>query len=75
MEQQSGEESPEAETAGTAPGRHGSGLGGAMEAGPEAGSGPGDPEDLQRGPETGIGEDGPRGPQDSSIGGLDEAGG
>ncbi len=59
------------------PGSEGSGLGGEMEAGPEAGAGPGGPE-----PEPGLaaqgegrGPGGPTGSQDSSGGDLAEAGG
>lgn len=58
-----------------APGSMGAGLGGRMESGPDAGAGPGGPED--RVPREGEDEqslDGPVGPQDSSEGDLDEAG-
>ncbi len=61
-----------------APGSQGSGLGGRMEAGPNAGAGPGGPEDEQDVPipplTDGVTPDGPSGPQDSSVGDLDEPG-
>ncbi len=61
-----------------APGSQGSGLGGRMKAGPNAGAGPGGPEDEQDFPvpplTEGVTPDGPSGPQDSSVGDLDEPG-
>jgi hypothetical protein len=59
------------------PGSQGAGLGGRKESGPRAGSGPGGPEgdDIPPEPLTeGVGRDGPRGPQDSSVGDLEEPG-
>ncbi len=61
-----------------APGSQGSGLGGRMETGPDAGAGPGGPEDEQEVPVSplteGVTPDGPSGAQDSSVGDLDEPG-
>ena len=59
------------------PGSQGSGLGGRMDAGPNAGAGPGGPEDedIEASPLTeGVTADGPSGGQDSSTGDLDEPG-
>jgi hypothetical protein len=60
------------------PGSQGSGLGERMETGPNAGAGPGGPEDEQDVPlpplSEGVGPEGPVGPQDSSVGDLDEPG-
>jgi hypothetical protein len=63
------------------PGSEGTGLGGRKDTGPAAGSGPGGPErepdDEHRfvaGLRDGVTPDGPSGPQDSSVGDLDEPG-
>jgi hypothetical protein len=62
--------------AGTQPGSMGSGLGGPMSSGPDAGAGVGGPDDppLLRPGDPDQSPDGPRGSQDSSLGDLDEAG-
>ena len=66
---------PTDEGAGTRPGSAGSGLGGPMETGPQAGAGPGGAEDPpRREGEEEQSLDGPAGSQDSSLGDLDEAG-
>ena len=68
---------PDQEGAGTRPGSMGSGLGGRMDSGPDAGAGPGGPDEppVLRPGEEEQSLDGPRGGQDSSTGDLDEAGG
>ncbi len=78
MDESSGDVSSATSGAEGPPGSQGSGLGGGMEAGPNAGAGPGGPEDEQDVPipplTEGVTADGPSGPQDSSLGDLDEPG-